>query len=103
MANSERKRRTKRLAALGWSWEPSWNAYVFFNRWATPALFIEYDHKKKAWGVRLSSAPGIVTFDCPLVAATWAEIEHADDITEIRESEKKFRAYCLADAAAPRG
>lgn len=106
MASSERKRRTKRLAAKGWHWEPSLNAYVLYDLWASPRFVIEYRHQAAKWaaggsGAVWGSVSDVVLFDDPEAAAVWLEVEYATKLAEIRKATADFQEYCLADAAAP--
>lgn len=108
MASSERKRRTKRLAAKGWHWEPSLNGYIFYDLWASPRFAIEYRPQAAKWAAGGSmavwgGASDVVLFDDPETAAVWVEVEYATKLAEIREAGERFQDYCVADAAAPRG
>lgn len=108
MASSERKRRTKRLAAKGWHWEPSLNAYVLYDLWSSPLFVIEYRPRATkwaagGWGAVWGSVSGAVLFDDPETAAVWVEVEYATKLAEIREAGEGFQDYCLAGAATPLG
>jgi hypothetical protein len=87
---SERKKRAKQMARLGWVWEPSWNSWVFFDLWSNPAAYIQYRAGQKDWQLGEVLHPDGVpewgeAFGSPLAAAVFAEVQLADRLAAVRK------------------
>lgn len=106
MASSERKKRAKQMARLGWVWEPSWNSWVFLDLWSNPVAYIQYRARQKDWQLGEVLHPDGVpewgeAFDTPQAAAVYAEVQLTDVLAAVRKEVEDHRRgaedYCRGD------
>jgi hypothetical protein len=87
MASSERKRKHRKMQAMGWVWNATYNEWV--KRWRHPPPRgvgwerIRHLPSANAWVVDGPDHQQCPSFACYLVAAVWAEVEsgHKDERT----------------------